>query len=385
MTLPQKLLGPLASPKVAFLDLRIENPLLRHRIRRSISRVIRKGQFILDEEVLAFEAEWAAYCGVTYCSGVGNGLDALQIALKAVGVEPGDEVLVPSNTFIATWFAVSNLGAIPVAVDPEPGTYNMDPNKIESRVTQKTRAIVPVHLYGHPADLRRILEIAKKRGLSVVEDAAQAHGAKYEGKRIGGHGDLVAWSFYPGKNLGAMGDGGAITTNNPDYAKEVRLLRNYGSAQKYHHEIIGFNSRLDSIQAAILREKLKGLDKQNLVRGEIAKIYSQGLQDLLHLGSAAGRGRLRSLPANASNVTSAWHLYPIEVDGRDQVVAALTAQHVQTGIHYPTPPAKFQQNGNFDGLRAQGERLLSLPIGPHMSRYKAEYVVRILRKILTSP
>jgi dTDP-4-amino-4,6-dideoxygalactose transaminase len=379
---------PLRSQSVPFLDLRLRNPILKNEIRRGIGRVIRRGQFVLEQEVLAFEAEWAAYCGVSFCCGVGNGLDALQIALKAVGVGPGDEVLVPSNTFIATWFAVSNLGATPVAIDPAPGTYNMDPEKIQIGITKKTRAIVPVHLYGHPAELSPILEIAKKNRLPVVEDAAQAHGATYEEKKIGGHGDLVAWSFYPGKNLGAMGDGGAITTNNSDYAKKIRLLRNYGSEQKYQHEIIGFNSRLDAVQAAVLRVKLRNLDQQNQVRANIAGIYSEGLRDLLYVGEATGRGRLRALPTEAANVTSAWHLYPIEVENRSQVAEALRSRKIATGIHYPVAPASQGAYSNtasavkLGSTRALGDDLLSLPMGPHLRKSQAKYVVQELRKII---
>src|SRR5690606_14806142 len=232
---------------------------------------------ILGPEVEAFEAEYAAYCQASHAVGVANGLDALHLALRAMGVGPGDEVIVPSNTYIATWLAVSQCGATPVPVEPVDATFNIDPARIEAAITSATRVILPVHLYGQPADLDPILAIARKHGLRVLEDAAQAHGARYKGRRIGAHGDAVAWSFYPGKNLGALGDGGAVTTNDPELADRIRVLRNYGSRLKYVNEVQGFNSRLDPIQAAVLRVKLAHLDDWNARRGSIAALYLSGL------------------------------------------------------------------------------------------------------------
>ena len=238
---------------IPFLDLRSAYMELKDELDGAYHRVMESGWYILGQEVDQFEKEFAAYCGAEHCIGVGNGLDALHLILRAYGIGPGDEVIVPSNTYIATWLAVSQAGATPVPVEPDERTYNIDPARIEAAITPRTRALLPVHLYGQPADLDPILDIARRHGLKVIEDAAQAHGARYKGKRIGGHGDAVAWSFYPGKNLGALGDGGAVTTNDRELAERLRVLRNYGSRIKYVNEVQGFNSRLDPLQAAFLR------------------------------------------------------------------------------------------------------------------------------------
>ncbi len=235
--------------------------------------------YIGGQEVEAFEHEFAAYTETHHCVSVANGLDALHLALRAMDIGAGDEVIVPSNTYIATWLAVSQCGAIPVPVEPLESTYNIDPDRIEAAITPRTRAIIPVHLYGQPADLDPILALAHKHGLRVVEDAAQAHGARYKGKRIGGHGDVVAWSFYPGKNLGALGDAGAVTTNNAEITDRIRVLRNYGSRVKYVNEVQGYNSRLDPVQAAVLRVKLKVLDAWNTRREKIAARYTAALAE----------------------------------------------------------------------------------------------------------
>lgn len=262
---------------IPFLDLKAATDSLRSEIDIAISRVLNSGQYILGDEVGAFEDEYAAYCGAKYCVGVANGLDALHLVLRAWGIGPGDEVIVPSNTYIATWLAVSYCGATPVPVEPDEKTHNIDPSKIESLITTRTKAIIPVHLYGQPADLDPIIFISKKYNLKLLEDGAQAHGARYKGKRIGAHGNAVAWSFYPGKNLGAIGDGGAITTDDGELFEKLKSLRNYGSSKKYIHELVGFNSRLDSLQAAILKVKLKKLDEWNAIRKKLHRFIVRSL------------------------------------------------------------------------------------------------------------
>ena len=260
---------------IPFLDLKSPYLELKQELDEAIARVVSSGWFVGGDECDQFEAEYATYCGATHAVGVANGLDALHLALRAMDVGPGDEVIVPSNTYIATWLAVSQCGATPVPVEPDARTYNIDPALIEAAITPRTKVILPVHLYGQPADMDPILAIARKHGLRVLEDGAQAHGARYKGQRLGAHGDAVAWSFYPGKNLGAMGDGGAVTTNDAQLADRIRVLRNYGSRVKYVNEVQGYNSRLDPLQAAILRVKLAHLDEWNARRSAIARVTSK--------------------------------------------------------------------------------------------------------------
>lgn len=304
----------------AYLELKVE-------LDQAVARVLDSGWYILGREVEAFEAEFATFCGAQHAVGMANGLDALHLALLALGVKPGDEVIVPSNTFIATWLAVSQCGAVPVPVEPDERTYNIDPCRIEAAITERTQVLLPVHLYGQPADLDPILAIAKKHGIYVLEDAAQAHGARYKGRRIGAHGNAVAWSFYPGKNLGALGDGGAVSTNDPQIADRLRLLRNYGSREKYVHEALGFNSRLDPLQAAILRVKLIHLDEWNARRRAIADRYQQEF--------AAADVGVPDVPDWAEPV---WHLYVIRHPRRDTLQKALGEAGACTLIHYPVPP-----------------------------------------------
>ena len=256
--------------KVPFLDLRAAYLEQKEDLDAAVQRVLQSGSYILGEEVALFESEYAAYCGVDFCIGVANGLDALHLGLLALGVGPGDEVVVPANTYIATWLAVSHCGAIPVPVEPDESTYNLDASRIESVLTDRTKVILPVHLYGQPADMDAIVGVAQANGVKVLEDAAQAHGALYKGRRLGGHGHAVAWSFYPGKNLGAYGDAGAVTTGDPEIADRLRLLRNYGSRVKYVNEVRGFNSRLDPLQAALLRVRLRALERTTARRRAIA-------------------------------------------------------------------------------------------------------------------
>jgi dTDP-4-amino-4,6-dideoxygalactose transaminase len=272
----------------------------------------------------AFEREFAAYCETTHCIGVANGLDALNLILRAYGIGPGDEVLVPSNTFIATWLAVSQAGATPVPVEPDAFSHNMNPALVESLIGPRTRAIMPVHLYGQPADMAPLLEIARKHNLRLIEDAAQSHGARYAGRRVGGIGDAAGFSFYPGKNLGALGDGGAITTNDAELATKLRMLHNYGSSIKYKHEVAGVNSRLDEIQAAVLRAKLPALDSENAARRQVAAWYFDALQGL-PLG----------LPHVIEPAQSVWHLLVVTSTQRSRMQEALSRAGIGHLVHYP--------------------------------------------------
>lgn len=356
---------------IPFLDLRAAYLELKPRIDAAVARVLDSGWYILGPEVEAFEAEWAAYCEAAHAVGVANGLDALTLALRALDIGPGDEVIVPSNTYIATWLAVSGVGATPVPVEPDPATHNIDPTRIEAAVTSRTRALLPVHLYGQPADLDPILDIARRHNLRVVEDAAQAHGARYKGKRIGAHGDIVCWSFYPGKNLGALGDAGAITTNDAALAERVALLRNYGSRQKYVNEEPGVNSRLDPLQAAVLRVKLDVLDAWTGRRRAVAAAYAGGLAD-------AGL----ILPHVPDWAEPVWHLYVVRSPARDALQARLSEAGVGTLIHYPIPPhcqAAYAEMGLAPEALPLARRLagevLSLPIGPHLAKADVKTII----------
>ncbi|MGC8862351.1 MAG: DegT/DnrJ/EryC1/StrS family aminotransferase, partial [Armatimonadota bacterium] len=300
------------SGPVPFLELRPTYVELKEEIDAAVARVLDSGYYLLGRELEAFEREFAEYCGAKHCVGTGNGLDALQISLRAMGVGPGDEVIVPSNTYIATWLAVSNVGATLVPVEPDERTYNIDPGKIESAITRRTKVILPVHLYGQPADMAAILEIARANGLMVLEDAAQAHGARCRGKRVGAIGDVTAWSFYPTKNLGAFGDAGAITTDNDEIAAAARLIRNYGSGQKYVNQIRGVNSRMEELHAAILRVKLAHLDEWNARRRDLAALYLEELQ---------GTGLV--LPYVHSWAEPVWHVFVVRSKQRDRLQHAL--------------------------------------------------------------
>lgn len=357
---------------IPFLDLGATYRELKVEIDDALERVLSSGWYILGEEVELFEAEWAKYCQANYAVGVANGLDALTLALRALQIGPGDEVIVPSNTYIATWLAVTNVGATVVPVEPDQRTFNIDASQIEDAISERTKAIIVVHLYGLPGDIADISLIASKHGVAVIEDAAQAHGATYEGARIGAHSNVVCWSFYPGKNLGAYGDGGAITTNNSEIANSIRLLRNYGSSEKYVNEVTGVNSRLDPIQAAVLRVKLKRLDEWNLRRRRIADFYSDSLADV-YLG----------LPVQPSGRISACHLYVVRTPLRDALAKHLSENGIQTLIHYPIPPHKQMAYKNlglgdarFPISIAMANEVLSIPIGPHLSFEDAEKVVR---------
>ena len=356
---------------ISFLDLGAAYRELKSEIDAAVHRVLDSGWYILGPEVEAFEADWASYCGAAHAIGLANGLDALILALRALEVGPGDEVIVPSNTYIATWLAVSAVGARPVPVEPDPATHNIDPARIATAITPATKVLLPVHLYGQPADLDPILALARQHGLFVVEDAAQAHGARYKGQRIGAHGDVVCWSFYPGKNLGALGDGGAVTTNRADLADRIAVLRNYGSRLKYVNEVLGANSRLDPIQAAVLRAKLPHLDSWTDRRRAIAAAYAEGMKD---------SGLI--LPQVPDWADPAWHLYVVRAPDRDGLQRRLTEAGIGTLIHYPIPPHMQQAYADL-GLapealplaRDLAAEVLSLPMGPHLSLADAARVI----------
>jgi dTDP-4-amino-4,6-dideoxygalactose transaminase len=358
--------------QVPFLDLsRLHQP-IRAELDAAYQRVMSSGWFIMGPELTAFESEFAAYSEVKHCIGVGNGLEALHLLLRAYGIGPGDEVIVPSNTFIATWLAVSQCGAKPVPVEPDIKTHNIDPALIAEVITPRTRAIMPVHLYGQPADMDPINELAAKHGLIVIEDAAQAQGARYKGRRTGALGHAAGTSFYPGKNLGALGDGGAVLTNDNAIAEKVRRLRNYGSTVKYHHELSGYNSRLDELQAAFLREKLKVLDNWNVKRREIAAIYATQFKESNYV--------LPFVPKYAEPV---WHLYVLRSKKRDALKTYLEQQGISTVIHYPIPPHRqdcYQTYGNQSLPIAEilAEEVLSLPMSPDLNESEIQQVSKSL-------
>lgn len=357
---------------VPFLDVHASYAELQSDIDRSIARVLESGRYILGDEVTKFEVEFAEFVGSSFCVSVGNGLDALRLALSAVGVCPGDEVIVPSHTFIATWLAISQCGAIPVPVEPEIGGFNIDPLEIEDAITERTKAIVVVHLYGQPARINEILQVAKKHGLRVVEDAAQAHGAAVSGRRIGSHSDAIAWSFYPSKNLGAFGDGGAVTLNDQQMATRIQRERNYGSEVKYVHQSKGINSRLDPLQATVLRVKLKHLDTWNQRRRELANLYIEGLAS-----------SECSVPTVANDSEPVWHLFVIRHNQRDRLQDFLTKSGIEVAVHYPIPPhaqaAYAELSLSFRRAEQLASEVLSLPIGPHLT---ANDVERVIGRIL---
>lgn len=358
---------------IPFLDLGKLHQSIREPLDEAYHRVMNSGWFIMGPELEAFEAEFAQYCEVKHCIGVGNGLEALHLLLQAYGIGPGDEVIVPSNTFIATWLAVSQCGATPVPVEPNVDTHNIDPILIGNAITSRTRAIIPVHLYGQSADMDPINEIAAKHGLIVIEDNAQAQGARYKGRRTGSLGHAAGTSFYPGKNLGALGDGGAVLTNDDTIAEKVTLLRNYGSKVKYQHDLAGYNSRLDEMQAAFLRVKLAVLDEWNTKRRKAADNYSRllGNTDIV----------LPHVPEFAEPV---WHLYVIRSRQRDEFRAALERCGVQTVIHYPTPPHRQSCYKEFNAYQLPiaemlATEILSLPMSPLIDEGDIAAVVEAIK------
>lgn len=363
---------------VPFLDLKAQYLALKEDLDAAYRRVMESGWYILGREVEAFEEEFATYCKAKHCIGVGNGLDALYLILCAMGIRPGDEVIVPSNTYIATWLAVSRCGATPVPVEPDELTFNIDPERIEASITSCTRAILPVHLYGQPANMTPINKLAARYGLKVIEDTAQAHGALYKGERVGSLGDAAGFSFYPGKNLGAFGDGGAVVTNDGQLADRVRVLRNYGSRIKYHNEDKGFNSRLDELQAAFLRVKLRYLDEWNARRANLAEAYGKVL-----------KGTALILPGIPEWAEPVWHLYVVRTKERDTLQNHLSSNLIQTLVHYPIPshhqPAYLEyQDLSYPIAEKIHNEVLSLPISPTMREEDVETVGRSIREYLDS-
>ena len=360
---------------IPFVDLQAQYRSIKEEIDAAIGRVIETASFVLGREAAAFEEAFAEYTGTRFCMGVSNGTDAIQLALTACGIGPGCEVIVPANTFFATAEAVSTAGARPVFVDADPVSYTIDVRQIEAAITPATRAIMPVHLYGQAADLDPVIEIAERHNLLVIEDAAQAHGALYKGRRVGTFGHASCFSFYPGKNLGAYGEGGAILTNDDRVARAVRLLRDHGSEHKYHHELIGYNSRLEGIQAAVLSVKLNYLDRWNELRREHAATYDRLL-----------RGSNLLLPREMDYARHVYHLYVVQSEEREALRSDLAEAGVQTGIHYPVPihlqPAYAFLNygpGSFPETERQAHRVLSLPLFPELTHGQIEAVVEAVQ------
>ena len=367
--------------QVKFLDVGAGYPELKRQIDKAVLEVFSGGWYILGENVEKFEKEFANYCQVKYCIGVGNGLNALELILKAYVIGEGDEVIVPANTYIATILAITNVGATPVFVEPDEKSYNIDPEKIGKAVTKKTKAILPVHLYGQCANMQKINKIGKKHKLIVIEDAAQAHGALHHGKKAGSLGDAAGFSFYPGKNLGAYGDAGAITTNDKIVADYVRIARDYGSSKKYVNEIKGVNSRLDEIQAAILRVKLKHLDRWNKRRVNIANYY------LSHLNPKNKKGFV--LPMEEKGNKHAWHLFVVRTKKREELINFFKKNNIGYLIHYPIPAYKQKAYKEFNSISKKyslsnllADEVISLPIGPHLSLGQAKYIVDKVNKFI---
>jgi dTDP-4-amino-4,6-dideoxygalactose transaminase len=366
----------MSTSRIPFLDVPAAYAELSNELDEAARGVMASGQFVLGPEVTAFEEEFAAYCGTRHAIGVGNGLDALRLILLGYGVGQGDEVIVPSNTFIASWLAVSQAGATPVPVEPDPETHNVTAEAVEGVITASTKAIMPVHLYGQPAEMDPLAALGRERGIPVVEDAAQAQGARYRGRRAGSLSDAAGFSFYPGKNLGALGDAGAVTTDDDDLAERVRMLRNYGSKVKYHHDAAGTNSRLDSLQAAFLRVKLRRLDEWNERRRAVAAEYLERLADVDGL----------VLPSVAEWAEPVWHLFVVRHRRRDDLQARLNEAGVDTIIHYPIPPhrtgayAEAFSPGELPLAERLGDEVLSLPMGPHLPVEDARRVAVAVRE-----
>lgn len=363
--------------KVPFLDLKAVYSEIKNELDEAYARVMSSGWYILGAEVEAFENEFAAYCEAKHCIGVANGLDALHLILRGYGIGAGDEVIVPANTYIATWLAVSYAGATPVAVEPDGETYNLDPQKIAAALTPRTRAIMPVHLYGQPAEMGAINEIAQKHNLKVIEDAAQAQGARYKNQPTGSLSDAAGFSFYPGKNLGAFGDAGAVVTNDDELADAVKLLRNYGSRVKYYNEVKGFNSRLDPLQAAFLSVKLRHLDEWNARRRRVARKYIEALSDCAKI----------VLPVLEEEAESVWHLFVVQCAERERLQNFLKERGVETLIHYPVPPhlsqaykEDFAPNADFPITERLAATVLSLPIGPHLTESEQDFTIETIKE-----
>jgi dTDP-4-amino-4,6-dideoxygalactose transaminase len=367
--------------KVPFQDFHQPYAELKEELDAAYLRFMESGWFVLGGETAAFEEEYAAFCGAAHAVGVANGLEALHLALLALGVKPGDEVIVPSNTYIATWLAVTQAGAKPVPVEPDRGTFNIDPEKIEAAISRRTKAILAVNLYGQPCDYDQIRKMADDHGLHFAIDNAQAQGARYKGRSVGGLADIECHSFYPSKNLGAYGEAGAVTTNDPDLAEKIKVLRNYGSRVRYHNEVVGFNSRIDELQAAFLRVKLRHLDEWNSRRARVAGTYLEGLADNESL----------ILPRVPDWADPVWHLFVIRHPRRDALQQHLTERGVASLIHYPIPPhrsgAYSVESGNHSWpdlpiAESLAEEILSLPIGPHLREEQLSAVCNAVREFV---
>ncbi len=364
---------------VPFVDLSFQYQEIQEEVFSGFRKVSERGAFILGQEEKDFEAEFARFCQSQYGVGVNSGTDALYLALSALDIGPGDEVILPTHTFIATALCISYTGATPVFVDSEESTFNIDPRSFERAITDKTKAILPVHIYGQPANMEKIVSIAHQHGICVIEDAAQAHGAFYKGKRVGALGDIACFSFYPTKNLGAFGDGGMVITSKKDVYEKVMMLRDYGRKGRYEHIVKGYNTRLDTLQAVVLSAKLKRLDQWNQMRQQVAAWYQEELN---------GVSGLR-LPQAENDRTHVYHLYVVRVSDRDRVLENLNEQKVGSLIHYPIPvhlqPA-YQDAGHVKGDFPIAEKIaseiISLPMFPHMSREQVKAVAEILKKIL---
>ena len=361
---------------IPFVDLKRQFDLIKNEVTTKINEVLRNTHFILGEEVEKFEEEFANYCGVKYGVGVASGSDALTLSLKVLGIGKEDEVITAPNTFIATVDAISRNGATPVFVDIDPETCNIDVAEIEEKITDKTKAIIPVHLYGQPADMDEIIKIAKKYDLKIIEDACQAHGAEYKGKKVGSLSDVGCFSFYPAKNLGAYGDGGMVVTNNEQIAERIKMLRNYGQSKKYYHDFIGYNSRLDEIQAAVLRVKLRYLDEWNDKRREHAKLYNDLLENVSGIET----------PTEKEFVKHVYHLYVIRCKNRNELQNYLSSKGVSTGIHYPIPVHLQKaykhleyKEGDFPITEKYAKEILSLPMFPELTDEEIEVVVGLIR------
>lgn len=362
--------------KVNFVDLKKQYLSIKEEIDKAIQQVINNSAFILGKDLEEFEKEFAAFCGVKYAVGLDSGISALELGMRALGIGPGDEIITPANSFIASSSSISFTGAKPVLVDCLPDTYNIDPKCVEKAITKKTKAIMPVHLYGQSAEMDSILKIARKHRLFVVEDACQAHGALYNGKKVGSFGDFAAFSFYPGKNLGAYGDGGMLVTNKKNLAEKVGMMRNYGQKKKYDHQFLAWNRRLDNLQAAVLRVKLRHLDLWNKKRLENAEIYSRLLSHFPVV-----------VPYVSPKVRHVFHLYVIQTEKRDELQRFLNEKGISTGIHYPLPihlQKAYQslgyKRGEFPVTEKLSKKILSLPMYPELSRREIEYVIEQIQE-----
>jgi dTDP-4-amino-4,6-dideoxygalactose transaminase len=366
--------------KLPFVDLKAQHASIADEVEAAVQKVMTDSDFILGADVAAFEQEFARYCEAEHCVGLDSGMSALELGMRAMGIGPGDEVITPAGSFIASSSAISFTGATPVWVDVDPRTYNIDPNLIEAAITKRTKAIMAVHLYGQPADMDPILAIAARHGLPVIEDACQSHGARYKGRRTGSMGTFAAFSFYPSKNLGAYGDAGALTTNDRELAEKVRMMRNYGQRAKYDHVYLAWNRRLDTLQAAVLRVKLRHLDGWNQARRTVASIY----RELMSETSVA-------LPFMAEGVEHVFHLYVIQVDDRQAVQDDMSARGISTGIHYPVPihlqeayRAQGAAPGSFPVTEGAAKRVLSLPMYPEMTEHDVRRVSKALGEVLSA-